>query len=526
MDSNHKQEKNHDKTSLKIGIGKSKNVKKIFLIVGVVLFIFFLLTLKATTYIENPDLCKRCHSMKFYYNTWTESSHSKIGCYDCHFGFTPVAKQESIPVTTRQYWNIEIGKETINVSDTMNRIKDTIIKINTQINNFNARVSEINSKASDLGKVYEIALGDSTSDENPDFWANCLKCHKDLLSQNSKVDNYGHSQHFNKGLACNQCHRVVVHGRPLKPTRQECVQCHNKPLTWPSSHQESSFPVTHGQSYTGSCTLCHEKGVKSDLCQNCHGIDMPHTEGYTMYHIKEINQVGIDTCLKCHQDPPQKNGSTGIANPYVVRNPNFKPKVKTDSKPEIKPLAKAMSCNECHGPGLPHRGYQKILRTHGTLAMEKGTKGCLSCHQSKKCTDCHGMTIPHPNGFIQQHPSVAKSSNTDKCLQCHKDYNKDAKAKSCNSCHTVQMPHPENWNNDHGNFKDANCSYCHSSKNPVNPKASYARDNFCQKCHDVKPHRDIHSQPEKWPWTEKQCYSCHDGGKGCATCHQRNGGVE
>lgn len=510
---------------------KEVNIKKLFLIFGITLVVLGMLAVKATEYIDKPGFCKSCHTMKPYYNYWVESSHKDVSCFDCHFGYTPVTKPKTIPTTTRQYWNLEVGGKTINVSKTMNYIKDQVIRLNTNITNFNTKAVEVISRSTYIRKVYIMAVGGSTSDVSKDFWKNCLKCHGDLLKSSLKKDSYGHDKHLKEGMACNQCHRNLVHARQDQISRRTCEQCHDNSISWPNSHWDKSFPVTHGQTYlkTGGCELCHKKGVKEPRCLECHKMEMPHPEGYTMYHIKEINQVGIDVCLNCHKDPPNKTPKISDNNGYTRRSPNFKPKNSSNSTPNNKadanPLRKAMSCNECHGPDLPHRGYQEILRTHGNLASKKGTNGCLSCHQSKKCTDCHGMTIPHPGGFIQKHTSIAKSSGVDKCLKCHKEYEPDSKAKSCIGCHTVEMPHPETWNNDHGSYKDKNCSLCHSSKNPANPKAPYARDNFCQRCHNVKPHASNHSQPEIWNWTEKECFACHDGGKGCTTCHQRNGGV-
>lgn len=467
-----------------------RNWKKIILLTALTAVILFSLAAKATSYVDKPEFCKKCHSMKPFYTSWAESSHQSVSCFQCHFGYTQVVKPKPLPITAKKVWVIELQDRTVNVSKQMNAIKGFIARTNVQIDNFRSGFAEARSKVADLRKVYIMVTGGSTSGDNEGFWGNCMECHKDVFEANSKTDSFGHVQHLEKDMACNQCHRNVVHGRTIKPTRQDCVSCHSETLR-PSSHKSPQFRISHGQSYikVGGCELCHLKGLEEPLCTNCHGMKMPHHPEYTINHIEEINQVGIKTCMKCHTDEEQPKFAGGVT-------------------------PRAMPCGNCHGPNLPHKGYQSILRTHGSLAAQKGTKGCLSCHISKSCTDCHGMAIPHPPGFIKKHMPEAKKYGFDKCLKCH---DRGGKAVYCGNCHVVDIPHPPDWNSTHGPKKDQNCNYCHSRKNPANPGAPWAADNFCQKCHGIEEHFSRHSNMPEYHLED--CLECHGSMQACISCH-------
>lgn len=463
------------------------NWKKIIMITAIITMALFTMGGKIARYVEKPEFCQKCHSMKPYYSSWVDSSHQSVSCFSCHFGYTPVIKPKPLPMTQKNTWFIELGGKTINISKQLNYVKNQVASINVRFYNFRSWMNETRSKSLDLRKVYIMAIGGSTSGGSS-FWKNCTKCHNDLFQPIAKNDSFGHNQHLKKGMPCNDCHRSTVHGRAAKPSKEQCSSCHEN-LTRPSSHKTGLFKLLHGRSYvkTGGCEICHKKGINEPKCINCHKITMPHSEDYTMYHIDDINKIGIKNCLYCHKENEGLIG--GVA-------PGAKP------------------CQSCHGPNTPHKGYQSILRSHGALAVKKGTKGCLGCHISKQCTNCHGMTIPHELGFIKKHTSDAKKYGFDKCLNCHQNYG-TGQAMYCGKCHVVDMPHPPGWQSAHGKVDKKSCEYCHSPQNPANPTAPWSSKNFCNKCHYIKPHFETH-----WKGTMKleQCYGCH-GKKRCGECH-------
>lgn len=484
MDSNHGQKNKLDLESSKGGNSKGKNTRTIILVAALCLLIMLALTLKATTYIEKPEFCKQCHSMKFYYNTWVESTHSKVSCFSCHVGFTPVKEVKPLPMTNKRYWALSFGEKTYNVSDFMNRVKEGVISFNRQVVQANRQVNFITARMQDVMKFLSVTSIGAGQTDISNMWGNCVSCHKDR-GPTSKNDGTGHSEHQKLGLTCQQCHRTVVHGTSVIMKREECLVCHKKPLGWPPSHNTSNFRTEHGKNYITrkNCTLCHVKGSQEKICMDCHGIVMPHPKDFPSKHIQSINS-NIEACMKCHQ---------------VKGNKGTK---KRDS---------TVTCSKCHGPGLPHKRSGRTIATHGALAVKKGVPSCLNCHKSENCISCHGLEMPHPKGFLSQHTQSIKNLGIDTCVKCHsKAAGTD---KKCNDCHGMEMPHPGNWKDTHG--ADPKCSKCHSPKNPANPKATWARDGFCNTCHSIKRHAENHWELAA---VEVDCYKCHTQA-GCDRCH-------
>lgn len=488
MDSNHDQVKSHDITNAKGGSLKAKNTKKLILLITISILIIFGLTLKATTYIENPELCKRCHSMKFYYNTWMDSTHSTISCYACHIGYTPVKQVKKMPLTTKKYWALSFGEQTINISDYMNQLKELVASLNRRIEQFNRQVNFITARLQDLKKFFSVIPVGTGKGNIGSMWGNCLACHKDLGSA-SKTDNTGHFKHREIGLTCDQCHRNVVHGKTVTMSRAECMSCHKKPLAWPASHKTSAFRLEHGKEYLkrNSCTICHVRGSQEKICMDCHGVVMPHPKDYPSIHIQSIKPVGVQQCMKCHQDSDNKG---------------------------TKKQAATVTCAKCHGPSLPHKRSGKLIVNHGKLVLDKGVPSCMNCHKPQNCTSCHGLEMPHPQGFLKQHTQSIKSLGFEQtCVNCHdKARGRD---KMCSDCHGMDMPHPVGWKGNHSAGDASKCSKCHSPKNPVNPKAPWARKDFCSSCHGIKKHAENH-----WEMATLavDCNKCHSQAT-CNKCH-------
>lgn len=463
-----------------------KKVKKIILIAALCLVAAAVLILKGASYAEKPEFCKTCHSMKYYYNTWVDSSHKEVTCFDCHIGYTPVEAVKPMPVTKKQYWALTFGDKTINISKYMSKVKEGVVVINRQVDRANKQIKFAKARLFDIGKMFSAVFAISNPDYISPLWSNCLKCHKDLISKTSKTDNTGHYQHLKQGMRCDQCHGTVIHGRAASMNRDSCIACHKEPFKKPASHKTAEFQVTHGKSYVTrrACTICHVKGGMEKLCMDCHGVQMPHRDDYTSIHVQSIRPAGIKTCMSCHKDNENKG--------TIKRNTT-------------------VTCSRCHGSAMPHKGNYKTILSHGSLVKSKGTSSCYACHNPVNCNNCHGgVPMPHPPKFVSQHMTATQKIGEDKCFNCHKSGS--GKAVDCNSCHkNVAMPHPGGWYGKHFGEKQ-DCLICHSSKNPVNSKAPYANDKFCDKCHSI----------EKWHHdTAGDCRVCHVPEK-CAECHGYN----
>lgn len=170
-------------------------------------------------------------------------------------------------------------------------------------------------------------------------FAVCRDCHPFLdrpgQIPRTLMQNFSHSRHLSRGAGCDSCHEQPVHAETgtRRPTMARCFTCHGDtpeatasgaceychPPDFPkipSSHTQAFFQRGHAQVVERQgpedCLLCHA-GTEDTFCRGCHGIDLPHPEGWTRNeqgqpgtHVQESFQQG-EVCVKCHDnrvDPP------------------------------------------------------------------------------------------------------------------------------------------------------------------------------------------------------------------------------
>lgn len=479
--------------------GRKYNIKKIFLITSGIIFLLFILMLKSTNYIEKPEFCKKCHSMKYYYNTWSESTHNSVTCFECHIGVTKKITVEPMPVTNKQYWVLALGDRTINISKLMNNVKKYVVLINKYVDYSRVQWASAESITGHYAQVFYMIIGRGNGKEVS--WKNCGQCHESIVTKGVKSDLAGHKSHLSKGLTCQKCHGDLVHETSGRITRQECLQCHEKGLPRPVSHGTTDFRYGHGQMFLKreSCKMCHVKGTDENVCMSCHKIKMPHPDDFPRIHIQQIKVIGIKKCISCHEDKNAKQKKTAAGTV----------------------MGRAEACSQCHGKGLPHRGYWNILPKHGIQAIENLNK-CLSCHEQKLCNDCHGgVPMPHPPNIAATHTKLVKNTGINSCSNCHKTGSGQTqpgagkaqmlgKAKPCINCHGIDMPHPDGFKNSHSGYSVEICGKCHGSGKSKDSVAPGKNSAACQKCHSMPPahHGD----------TWYNCDECHVP-QFCSKCH-------
>lgn len=451
---------------------ETKKRKGITIIAGgiMVLLIVLIGFAKTVPYVEKPAFCQNCHAMKEYFVSWQDSPHNKTSCFGCHFSPVKKLKPNPKPVTKKQYWNINLGNKTINISSTMNKIKNFVIKTNTTI-----EVVKVNSKYNleILGKAPQLVsmfLG-GRSDGTDQTRRNCVTCHSDLAAGKSKNDSAGHKSHLSAGLTCQECHGNVAHEGSVRQKREDCVKCHSKGIPKPKSHKSALFTLSHGKSFLQkySCRICHIQGSKQKVCMDCHGIEMPHREQYAEIHLDQIKLMGLKKCQVCHIEETKQRGAAVNSDRQAVKK------------------KKELACARCHGNKLLHN-RTKALPTHGQQSLKEGTKACYTCHKPADCTECHGgVQMPHPNNYLQQH-AIAAKKGMDSCIKCHET--QANKAPICIACHWMEMPHPQGYAEQHLKIElPDGCSYCHSPENPIVNSAARAvaesrpSRRECRNCH-------------------------------------------
>lgn len=485
--------------------------KKIILTLGILLAAFFLGTgfLKALPYTESPDFCKSCHTMKPYHISWIQSGHTQTSCYDCHISSgKKVIVKSRLPIPDRNYWNLQVGDRTVNVTSQMRYFREKVEQFNKFIDYTSRQAQYVPIKLIDLWQIADMTIGGRKNGAQL-TWQSCTNCHSDLMSRDSKTDSSGHSEHMKNGLTCSECHGDVTHENIVKLKREDCNRCHDSRPPKPQSHRSAEFITSHGKSYINrdSCRICHPLGPKEKLCVDCHGMEMPHRDRYVEIHKEEIKRVGVRQCQNCHKDTANRSQN----NPP----PDADMKIPKSLQGAAAKKQEEPSCAKCHGKNLFHKA-SKALITHGRDAAAKGISGCVTCHKPSECKDCHGVPMPHPKGFLAQHTKETKKPGMmAKCDACHLYGSR--RAPLCVSCHGVQMPHTSEFWPNHGSGDLGRCRLCHSSKNPANKNAPWANDNFCDKCHGVTSgHADGHDVKK---FEERACLKCHVERIGCVQCH-------
>ena len=56
---------------------------------------------------------------------------------------------------------------------------------------------------------------------------------------------------------------------------------------------------------------------------------------------------------------------------------------------------------------MPHPGGWLASARRLRAAEPKNQQKCVKCHGKNSCIKCHGLQMPHPSGWMSQHPSVA-----------------------------------------------------------------------------------------------------------------------
>jgi len=121
---------------------------------------------------DKPETCVNCHIMAPQYATWSHSSHrEQAHCNDCHVPHNNVFN--------KYYFKAKDGMRHATVFTLRNEPQVIFIK----------------------------AEGRDVVQEN------CVRCHIDLIEENSVLARENDFDHFRTDRLCADCHRHVPHGR-------------------------------------------------------------------------------------------------------------------------------------------------------------------------------------------------------------------------------------------------------------------------------------------------------------------------
>lgn len=165
-------------------------------------------------------------------------------------------------------------------------------------------------------------------------FSTCPDCHSLLdppsVDRPALTDAFGHERHLTRGATCEDCHARPIHSESgtRRPTMAICYSCHGTAPTsiapndcglchppgfrlQPASHNAAFYQEGHSrvvdEQGTSDCFVCHEGG-QEDFCRACHGLDVPHPEGWTGgasggpgAHTEAAHEDAT-ICVRCHQN--------------------------------------------------------------------------------------------------------------------------------------------------------------------------------------------------------------------------------
>jgi DmsE family decaheme c-type cytochrome len=271
----------------------------------------------------------------------------------------------------------------------------------------------------------------------------------------------------------------------------------------------------------------------------------------------DYTKKGADTCLGCHD----ADSDTAT----FVTSAIFKSRHAHRGDKRAPFGAGGLQCEACHGPGALHARNKKAasinsLKPDSTLPVEQRNQVCLGCHEGTSrtgwhagahergkvaCTDCHKM-------HMESDPMLAKSSEPQVCLTCHKQQRADfLKASShpvrqglmgCSDCHS---PHgssapamlvkptlnqtcftchadkrgPLLW--EHAPVAE-DCALCHTAHGSVRPALlTKTPPLLCQQCHSPAGHPSLARTPAGLPGGGGGGGSIFLVGGSCTNCHSQ-----
>ncbi len=310
--------------------------RRIWTVVGITLTVIALVIV-ADLATASPRLCSSCHEMSVRTDSWEQSAHAAVACVECHQPARPVY---AYPV----------------------KLADRARLLGRDI-------------AAHASGNFEDPIDAPTASSKPVEDEVCLQCHDPNRKATSgfriKID---HAEHAERNGSCVSCHVrtahpiesrgtalslmaqcYTCHGTAEQPDASaECDVCHPSGYELvPASHEPAEWKETHGEvadEDLALCEMCHEQ----DFCTDCHGVEMPHPDGWAKGrtgHAVVVAEKGREVCESCHGAQPDM-------------------------------------CTMCH-----HTAYQPGQGTwekqHFNTVREEGTAFCLSCHSPLFCVECH-----------------------------------------------------------------------------------------------------------------------------------------
>ncbi|MCD4695643.1 MAG: cytochrome c nitrite reductase small subunit [Bacteroidales bacterium] len=147
----------------------------VIVLLGVIVgLMFYILRISnAVSYMSDaPETCINCHVMNPQYASWNHSSHREVAnCNDCHVPHNNI-----------------VNKYFFKAKDGLRHATMFTLRKEPQV---------IHIKEEGKKVVQD----------------NCIRCHEDLVTNNSGIARFEHSKQYRQERSCVECHREMPHGR-------------------------------------------------------------------------------------------------------------------------------------------------------------------------------------------------------------------------------------------------------------------------------------------------------------------------
>ena len=257
---------------------------------------------------DDPLFCRSCHTMQKAWDRWASSAHNQVNCHTCHesnalesfeqvvkFAASrpnEVAKHAKVPEEVCMSCHEGNDPRWIQVADTAGH------KVHAE------------EKGISCLKCHSTSLHEFAPPEKV-----CLTCHT-----NNQVKMTGMAQRY-----CTDCHNYLQENSPLRPTRKDCLDCHER-LAKKDVHWPSDAPM---QLQCSSCHKPHEDTSPKAACQTCHqgqeqkgkhAVAAHQASGCTSCHEPHKWRVtDRETCTTCHQNRVEHNPGTTCSSCHGFR---------------------------------------------------------------------------------------------------------------------------------------------------------------------------------------------------------------
>lgn len=199
----------------------------------------------------------------------------------------------------------------------------------------------------------------------------CIRCHAEGLARVRQANGISVRHSDFAATRCSYCHGGVAHAVPgrfyKRAEMDDCLSCHRVGLSNVAgcelchvpdadsrvSQAKTTWRVTHGPQWKdahglgdlGTCAACHRR----DACAKCHGVQIPHPDGWKQTHGTGLDEQRRAQCEGCHA---------------------------------------RTWCEQCHG-GVPMPHPAGFLKVHYADVQTYGYEKCLKCHVLTDCEACH-----------------------------------------------------------------------------------------------------------------------------------------